>query len=319
MVDSMGEPIRVAAAPWLKTSLDVVDRYVGLLVPAIEEALAAVPALPGTDRVRIGLALGLPPVRPGRPRELTHGVVRALADRFGRRFTKIVTFECGHAAGYLALEAEMRGLAAATMDSCVVAGVDSYVDPATLEWIEENDQLHGAGALNNAWGFIPGEAGAALLLSTAEWADKYSIEPLGIVIGLGIGRETKLIKTETVCIGEGLTAAFRAALGSLPQGEEVHNVFCDLNGETYRADEYGLTAVRVKDRFRAATDFVAPADCWGDVGAAGAPLHILLGLIAHRKGYAKGPVSLVCASSESGERGAAVILALSPRERSSCP
>ncbi len=34
------------------------------------------------------------------------------------------------------------------------------------QWLEENDQLHGAGPLNNAWGFIPGEGAGAVLLVT---------------------------------------------------------------------------------------------------------------------------------------------------------
>lgn len=131
--------------------------------------------------------------------------------------------------------------------------------------------------------------------------------------GLGIARETKLIKTDAVCIGEGLTAAFRAALTGLPPGERVHNCFCDMNGETYRADEFGFAALRTRERFRSATDFVAPADCWGDIGAAGMSLHSALALIAHRKRYGKGPISLVWASSESGERGAVLLRGFDPR------
>jgi 3-oxoacyl-[acyl-carrier-protein] synthase-1 len=58
---------------------------------------------------------------------------------------------------------------------------------------------------------------------------------------------------------------------------------------------------------------VAPADVWGDVGAAGALLHLCLAVICHRKRYGKGPVSMAWGSSESGERGAAVIRARAPK------
>jgi 3-oxoacyl-[acyl-carrier-protein] synthase-1 len=181
-----------------------------------------------------------------------------------------------------------------------------------LEWIEECDQLHGGGPLNNAWGFIPGEAASAVLIASEASAKRFGIEAFGEVVGLGLAHETKLIKTDTVCIGEGLTHAFRTALAPVPAKEVVHNIFCDLNGETYRADEYGFTALRTKERFRAATDFIAPADCWGDIGAAGATLHIALAVICHQKRYGKGPISMVWASSESGERGAVVIRAFDP-------
>ena len=65
----------------------------------------------------------------------------------------------------------------------------------------------------------------------------------------------------------------------------------------------------MRDRLRDPTDFLAPADCWGDVGAAGLPLHLLLAASACRKGHAKGPLTLLWGSSDGGGRGAAVIRA----------
>lgn len=308
MIDTAGEPMRVASVPVLAADLSVAERSARMLLPALDEALADAPS----DLGRIGLALGLPPPRPGRGEDLAHRLRRAVGEHFGGRIAPVVTFEVGHAAGLLALDAALKGLNGGSIDACLVAGVDSYLAPETLEWVEACDQLHGGGPLNNAWGFIPGEAAGALLLQPVYDATECS---LADVVGFGIGRETKLIKTDTVCLGEGLTQAFRAALAELPNGSRIDNVFCDMNGEAYRADEYGFTCLRTKERFRAATDFVAPADCWGDVGAAGAPLHVLLAIAACRKGYAKGALSMVWSSSEGGERAVAVVQApVAPRE-----
>lgn len=305
MIDTAGEPMRVASVPALAIGLSVAERCAQMLLPALDEALAGAPP----DLRRIGLALGLPPPRPGRGDDLDDRLRRAVGEHFGNRIAPVVTFEAGHASGLLALDAALKGLGSGSIDGCLVAGVDSYLAPETLEWIEDCDQLHGGGPLNNAWGFIPGEAAGALLMQPV------SDGALASVVALGIGRETKLIKTDTVCLGEGLTQAFRAALEALPSGARIDNVFCDMNGEAYRADEYGFTCLRTKERFREATDFVAPADCWGDVGAAGAPLHVLLAIAACRKGYAKGALSLVWGSSEGGERAAAVVQApVAPRE-----
>ncbi len=309
MVDTAGEPMRIARARWIGTTVEPVRRCCELLFPAIEESLTGVRDLVLRHRLRVGLALALPPDRPGRPHNLGAHLSRAVAHTFPGLFADVVVFECGHAAGYLALNAARERITVAALDTCVVAGVDSYLVPETLEWVEACDQLHGGGQENNAWGFIPGEAGSAIVVASHAWAAQAGLEPYGEVVGVGLGRETERIKTDGVCIGAGLTQAFRAALETLPPEEQIHNVFCDLNGETYRADEYGFTALRTKSRFRAATDFVAPADCWGDIGAAGAPLHAALGLVAHRKKYSRGPLSLVWGSSESGERGAAVIRA----------
>ena len=84
-------------------------------------------------------------------------------------------------------------------------------------------------------------------------------------------------------------------------------MICDQNGEAYRADELGFMLVRLSERFRGGSDFLAPADCWGDVGAASVPLFVILAAAAAERGYARGPHYLVWASSEGGERGAALL------------
>ena len=96
-------------------------------------------------------------------------------------------------------------------------------------------------------------------------------------------------------------------VAGLPSDAKVTDVFCDMNGEPYRADEFGFATLRTKEHFVAASDFVAPADCWGDVSAASVPLGLMLSTIAARKSYAHGPYAFLWASSESGERGAALL------------
>ena len=311
MIDTAGEPMRIARAPWLDIELTGAERLAELLLPAMEEALAQ---WPDEVPMRLGLALALPPPRPGRPQQLADGLLAYVAEALPGRFVHAARFEAGHAAGHLAMAAAQAGCARADFDACLVAGVDSYIADETLDWVEACDQLHGGGPLNNAWGFVPGEAAGAVLMGTAGLAQRGGIAPLGELVAVGIGQESKRIKTGEVCIGEGLTQAFRAALQTLAPGDQIHNVFCDLNGELYRADEYGFAALRTGDQFRSATDFVAPADCWGDVGASSAPLFAALAVLCHRKHYGQGPLSLVWASAESGERGAAVIRALDARE-----
>jgi 3-oxoacyl-[acyl-carrier-protein] synthase-1 len=309
MIDTAGEPMRVARAPWLDVAISGAKRFCALLFPAIDEALARLTNILAEQPVKIGLALALPQPRPGQPKELTEAILVTIKSHYGELFIAIQHFAVGHAAGHLALDAAIKQFTSRTLDVCVVAGVDSYLEPETLEWIEECDQLHGGGEFNNAWGLIPGEAAGAVLVTTEEFAWRNRLPSFGEVLSVGISQETKLIKTDAVCIGEGLTQAFRSALTALMPGEQIHNVFCDMNGEKYRADEYGFSTLRTKEHFCSASDFIAYADCWGDVGAAGVPLHIAQAVIANRKHYSKGLLSFVWASSESGERGAAVIKA----------
>jgi 3-oxoacyl-[acyl-carrier-protein] synthase I len=301
MIDGAGEPMRAAIVPWLEIGVAGTDRLAPLLQAAVAEALAPLPEFP----LRIGLALALPAPRPGLAPRFDRTLLAAT--HRVRQFDAAAVFQNGHAAGFLALEAATEWLAAGTLDACVVAGVDSYIDPVCLEWLEEQDQLHGAGALNNAWGFIPGEGAGAVVLMHGHARQRFALPPLARLLSVATATELKRIKTETVGLGEGLTSAFRKALAGLPTDAKVTDVYCDMNGEPYRADEYGFTALRTKEFFASLSDFVAPADCWGDVGAASAPLHAALAVIAGAKRYANGRVALAWASSEAGERGAAVL------------
>lgn len=306
MIDTAGEPMRAAIAPWIDINVQGVDRFEELLFPAIEEALAVLDDRT-VDARRWALALGLPSPRPGLPENLARELLVRARRRFSNSVASAATFENGHAAGLIGLQAAVNKLRSGGLDGSIVAGVDSWIEPETLEWLEENDQLHGAGPLNNAWGFIPGEAGAALLLVRQSVARALNLEPLASVLSVGTAHEPKRIKTETVCIGEGLTAAFRATLAGLPSGALVTAIYCDMNGEPYRADEFGFTALRTKEYFESASDFSAPADCWGDIGAAGGLLHLSLAAVASFKGYANGHLVFAWSSAEMGERAAALM------------
>jgi 3-oxoacyl-[acyl-carrier-protein] synthase-1 len=120
--------------------------------------------------------------------------------------------------------------------------------------------------------------------------------------------EKNLIKTDKVCLGEGLTKAFERVFASAGlQARSVDHVICDMNGEAYRADEYGFASIRTDEYFIDAGKFLTPADCWGDVGAASGPLFALLAVAAAQRGYSPGSLTLLWTSSESGERSAALV------------
>jgi 3-oxoacyl-[acyl-carrier-protein] synthase-1 len=305
MIDTAGLPMKVARAPWLEIGLTGSARLEFLLLPAIQECLAVLAH--EAEALRIALALALPSPRPGLSHDVATHLVEVVKRRLPGTFAAIATFTNGHAAGLLALQAVQRRLKEGSFDACVIAGVDSYLELETLEWLEECDQLHGAGALNNAWGFIPGEGAGAVLLARAPVAERLGLSSIAEVVAVGTALEDKRIKTRTVCLGEGLTAAFRHVLRELVSGEKITDVYCDMNGEPYRADEYGFTCLRTKEFFLTASDFVAPADSWGDVCAASGPLLMSLAVLAGRKRYSKGNLACVWASSEDGSRAAAIL------------
>jgi 3-oxoacyl-[acyl-carrier-protein] synthase-1 len=308
MVDTAGKPMVVGPAPYLSVELDGLDRWLALALPAAEEALEplrAVATLPS-----ISVLVGLPDPRPGLPPQLLEDFSRRLAQALATRrpIGSMAAAGRGHASGLLALKSGIAQIASGRTELCLIGGVDSYLDTETLEWIEGCEQLHSAGEDNNPWGFIPSEGAGFCLLAAPQTAARLGL-PVGPCIrAVGCALEPCLIKTETVCTGVGLTRAFGEALAPLrAPHERVDHIVCDMNGEPYRAEEFAFATMRHHEHFIAAADFVAPADCWGDVGAASGPLFIGLAMQAYAKAYRAGPRTLVWASSEGGDRVAALV------------
>lgn len=308
MFDSQGEPMTVAQCTWLSEELSV-DRRIGrCLITAVAECLEPLHlAAVGDNAVGLTLLVNLPSTRPGLTESLEESVQLQIDNAFPRFFSHFSFAQLGHAGSLVDLQTTLQILAERPDSACIVAGADSYFDPDTLEWLEQTGQLHGAGPRNNAWGFVPGEGAGALLLSSATLAKRLDLRSFGQLTGIGLGNETNLIRTRSVCLGEGLTAAFQAAFSALPATAQVTDVHCDMNGQPYRADEFAFAVTRTRERFLAPADFVAPADCWGDVGAASATLLVVLDCLARLKGYSHGLSGLVWASSETGQRGAALL------------
>ncbi|MGB3317103.1 MAG: hypothetical protein WBB85_22175 [Albidovulum sp.] len=286
--DRLGEPAIVAAPPGI-AEIDDPAQAIGAMAAAALSQIA--------DGTPLPVLLALPEPRPGLPGTLgaqvkahleaqVTGVQVALADG------------AGHAGGGSALRQASGYLARTPGAVIAVVGADSYLHPETIAWLERNRQLH---APYNAWGFIPGAAAGACLLAHPQNAERRGTAR-AIVEKVAIDREDVPIKTDGVCLGWSMTRIVQSLLEDLPPRAVFDGFYCDQNGETYRADEIGFMLARTSERFSDPAAFAAPADCWGDVGAASLPLFIALAVEAAERGYARGPVSVHLAGSESGLR-----------------
>src|SRR5262249_12920712 len=152
--------------------------------------------LPGGNRP-IPLVIGLPSERPGLP----DAFGKRIAERFkvmkteGWTISDVEALSTGHSAGLMALERGFRRIQRGTDEFCLIGGIDSYLEPKTLEWLEKCDQIHGAGPHNNAWGFIPGEAAGFALLCRQETAQRYGLNVPIQVLSVTTAREKNLIKS----------------------------------------------------------------------------------------------------------------------------
>ncbi len=123
---------------------------------------------------------------------------------------------------------------------------------------------------------IPGEAAVALAL------EKHSADgrrpalggpALATLAATGAGDETQLRGGEAECSGAGLAQALRLALAGA--GVAPRWVICDLDGDAYRAVEWGIVRTRLARELGEIARFTHAADCLGDVGAASGGLAVL--------------------------------------------
>lgn len=305
MIDKHGEPMVVCRAKWLSDTLPVGDRVVALAVAAAREAWSPLAAQSAAQRrrLRVHLALSAESLADeAQRRDIVASFAREIGLGGEGGAAEVHSVSGGHAGALLALESAAGELRRGEAQLCLVAGADSWLDPARLRAIDDADRLH---SIHQSWGFIPGEGAGSCVIATGAVVRRLGLTPLAELLSAATARESKLMGTRTVCIGEGLTAAFRGALEGRPR---VSHCYCDFNGETYRADEYGFAICRTSEHFKDAGSFTAGAECWGDVGAASGALALTLAVAAWARGHAAGPVSLIFCSSAGGPlRGAALL------------
>ena len=302
ILDRQAEPVRLASDFELSPSLMGSERLTKMAATALEEVCTTV-AEKAPDLGNIPLFLGLPEERPG----WTKNDMQLVLDQLGRRtfplkLSPIEMVPYGHAAGLLALDAACQKIQEGQQPVCVIAGVDSYLNFETLEWLDHNRQL---ATPYHRGAFFPGEGAGAVALAAASMVQRHKWTTLGRVRGIGTAMETNTIKTDTVCVGEGLTACIRKAVSDsqLPD-EAIAGIICDLNGERYRSEEWGFALLRLPQVFNDPTGYDLPTSCWGDVGAASGPLAMCIAVNAAQKGWAKGTRYLIWNSSEGGQRAA---------------
>lgn len=307
MVDQAGDLMRGALDSQLDPGLMGPERLLALAETALKEACAPLAHKVRASRPQLPVYLGLPEIRPGFT-EQDAEAVRAGIARFNElpiEISEVNIATQGHAAGLSVLAIAARQIRQGAFEACLVGGVESYFHPDTMEWLDENRQLASADARS---AFVPGEGAGFCLLMSQRACWQLGFSALAQVRAVAIGKETKLIKTEDICLGEGLTAVVQRAVNGLtPPSETINAVICDINGERYRGEEWGFVCLRLGQYFDDPTGYCSPTDYWGDMGAASGPLFATLVCQSAARDYAEVSRTLLWASSEGGLRATAVL------------
>jgi len=300
LTDAMGEPLSCGWDSLLDPDQLGVARLAELSRAAFKELVGKLgPSLPAGAP----LILVLPEMRPGFGEDEEAELLETI-----RSFIGSFRFELGPRGHAGSLSALLRAeeLLNRGAQIVVILAVDSYLDPETLRWLDDDNRLPGS-AVRGAC--PPGEAGVAIALASVPPPRGAGGGPsLVLVRGVGFATEPRGRDSDEGVLGEGLTQALRSAAADLRMPEEaIDDLYNDINGERHRTDDWVFSQMRFPGLARRACDYQLVADCVGDVGAATGALACVLAVRAWDRGYAAGPRALIWAGSDSGLRAAVVL------------
>jgi len=275
-------------------------KLVRLIVPAIRECLA-VPDNFETEKTPLILCVS-EKTRPGRLEGLDDRLMDEVQDELGMRFhERSEVISNGRTGGVEALKHAMALFNRGEASCCIVAGVDTFLVGSTLSAYEERERLFTS---RNSNGFIPGEAGAAVLVCPGM---RYTGTGMSVV-GIGFGREEATVGSDVPLRADGLVQAIKEALSSsgLTMVELDYRI-TDINGEQYGFKEASLAMTRILREFKEDFDFWHPPDCIGEVGAASVPAVLNVAAAASQKAYGPGDNVLCHFGNDDGERAAVIL------------
>lgn len=208
----------------------------------------------------------------------------------------------GRAGGLAAVDLAFRYLAVSDQPFAIVGGVDTFYDGRMLQLLLADERLLVGGNMD---GFIPGEAAAFLLLTRNRTSLFRNSDQAVCLCEPGQASEPGHRFSQEPYRGDGLAQALAAALDNARTGK-IKSLFSSMNGENFFAKEHGVAIVRNRPLLEEDIKVEHPADCFGDVGAAFAPVAagILAVYLANRK---LASPCVICCSSDKAPRAAMVM------------
>jgi len=276
-----------------------IGKLADLAAPAVWECLqAAKPEAPNQIPLLLGIA---PKDRPQRLPRLDEEILDEVEWRLElKRHPESRVFAAGNVSGILALETAQSILEARGAKYCVVAGVDSFLQQNVMEAYMEQRRILTS---SNPNGFLPGEAGCALLVTLDNSRAGLRID--GLAYGPGEPPVTSDQPTRHLL----LTQLVRKALEQASlRFEDTFYRNSDINGEQHKFLEASFIPSRIQ---RAPLPFLHdlwhPVEFIGEIGAAHVPCELALSLYCGQHQPGIGPRSIHHFGNDSGERAALVV------------
>lgn len=271
-VEGPDGPVRAHTLTTLDPQMPRLERSLALARHALQEALSLLQG-PFEAPLRCFVALPEPGVGPridpvllARGLRITTTAGTPIPLELGPR----TAFEGGRAAVFQALEAALAVMAVEPQRPCVVGGVDSLVDPATLAALAARNRLLGA---TNIDGIIPGEGAAFVLLGHPNVIDRRYA--LAHIVATHMAKEPIPFDGAgpRVSASLGLAAVFRALRAAY--AGRVDELFAGITGEVYFGRELSHAYLRNEPLMPEPMRAQTLGSLAGDVGAAAGAMSLV--------------------------------------------
>lgn len=266
-------PTYVASVPFINPFLNTVERFTKIAIPALTEIFSN-SKLKRTALAKTGLLLALPIIDDSvKTLALTDKWLFDLLRQTGLGgIAKAKISRGGHVGSFALINEAIELLQSGELDQCIVGGVDSYLLEERINHFDKQWRIKSS---RNVDGFIPGEGAAMVLLEKDTNAHSRGVKALACLAKGGVGNEQNSFHSQLASTGQGLGESIKATLAGSPSSKEISSIYCDFNGESYFAQEWGLIQSRFADIFNQLKAFNHPAECYGDVGATSGALLIV--------------------------------------------
>ncbi|MEM9101694.1 MAG: hypothetical protein AAGB12_05170 [Pseudomonadota bacterium] len=227
-----------------------------------------------------------------------------LGQQTGLVFDKAMSriFTTGRAAGLEAIDIAFRYFEATGEDYAIVGGVDTAADLHYLSNLSVEGRLLAEDVKD---GFNPGEAACFMLVTSEKGYQQRQSDAIKhhAIYPPGIAYEPGHYYSDEPYLGEGLAKAFAQALKRSEIGD-LQAVHTSMNGENYFAKELGVAMTRNQAAFADNVVITHPAEAFGDIGAAFAP--VLISMVTSPRNTTT-EASLIYCSSDGPTRAAMVV------------
>ncbi len=230
----------------------------------------------GMQEYRFPVFLSVPSIKPGFDANAQIRLCRDIIDALPIQVdkSKCTMLNTGHESAITTLLYADDLMNKKSLPACLIGGVESYINIETLNWLDAQGRLKGD---EHKEGIIPGEASGFLLLCRKDFVRKHRLDTYAEIVGIARTCEPAPWYVNKPTTGQGLTKALQEIFNNPKlRTKKAEVTYCDMNGESWRADEWSYAYLRTVRHHGEPLDLRHPADCWGDIGAASGTMLIIL-------------------------------------------